>query len=1284
MAGLSALTAAASSNDADRKGDAQVADAYARGSGGGLVWTIGTKSIEMTFDGRNGSFRLVSFSNKSCDPPLEYVDPKTAAAPFALDSESFGRKPAGAPSAAQADSRWTLKAATARQATSGGRPAVQLDLTLTRGDILAQFHVLAFPGTSILRQWVEIENAGSRPLGLKSPVAARFQLRGDQSTSYLHSWLAGGYATADQGKMYQKPVTSPYGRKLVGSGTANFVPWMALHRSAGSKDGLFVALEYLGTWSLAVDHEAAGSLTATAGLPELKACVLQPGQRLEMPWVTFGVFRDGLDAMAASLYDWQYEYLWDYTNADYYARSRCVTWWFSCSRNLQEQFTARLANLDMNTSDAMRSMGYEMLWDDAGWSSFPGDGLPPNAYGSVFSQTCEGPDFSQTQRYLQKTGMRWLLWFAGRPSAGVLDSKIGAWGDFEWRTDAVGFPNMAADKSFRAEVKRFLDVHSGSSFHTCSGGSTYAHTFEIGGRYSSYNYLSDLGRGPYTNHYFSYLEPPDKWGDILVSIASIYGKKDGSSVGLPAGAIPRPEDLRYVKESGRGMLTAVPSPYWGRLPAEDTELARRDMELYRFFRREGLAGRWSYVFHPTVQGDQEYYYFQRTSHDRRKACIILTHRAENPVLVRPHGLLPEAKYVVGFDSTQATTERTGADLMTAGIAIENQKPGELIYLNLPNRPGSGQDKTAPQSPGRVLVRRETNIGHGGIGVYWSPGVDNNWISYYEVRRDGRILEKVAIGNYYFDRAEGWSNAHEYAVRTIDGDGNASDWRVAEPTTDEPLIFAALGGHFAQAGRDGWSAETTANSQTFTPMTWVPPAKNPAADFGGTPNQRGGVEGYWEGPGGARIGRGWQQASKTEGCVRTWTAPKAGTVHIVGRAMREYYHRSLGGLLKVTVLHGRQQIWPEMGGATVALGDLTGVAHNVTRNVAAGDAIRFVLDKGTVPENDLIAWMPAIVYDETNAVTIKAAVVRILCGAKTPYTDRCGNFWAADQHFAGGESVSTAEKIEDASPTPEDQPLYQNGRTGKDFSYSIPVPTGLYAVRLKFAEPKHPWMFERPIDVDVNGQRVLTDFDIVQAAKGPRRAVERTFHNVVPNAEGTIAIRFAAGKSPRGASDDAMVQAIEVLPEQKPAIRIKAGSEAEFVDWKSCLWTADAHFSGGTAIKSAAPVLHASPTLYDQELYRTARSAKTFSYTLAAPPGLYTVHLKFAEMWLPRVGERPMDIAINGRLVRKSWDPASAAGRTGMATDLRIDNITPDKDGHIVIGLHATGVNDAILQAIEIE
>ena len=400
-------------------------------------------------------------------------------------------------------------------------------------------------------------------------------------------------------------------------------------------------------------------------------------------------------------------------------------------------------------------------------------------------------------------------------------------------------------------------------------------------------------------------------------------------------------------------------------------------------------------------------------------------------------------------------------------------------------------------------------------------------------------------------------------------------------------------------------------------------------------------------------------------------------------MREYYHRAQGGPLGVKLLHGQKQMWPEKDWATVAVGDLTGVAHDIQLDVAAGDVVRFVLDKGTVPEHDLIAWMPRIVYDEAT-VPASSAVVRILCGAKSPYTDRCGNVWAADQHFAGGESVSTKDRIEEAFPTLDDQPLYQNGRAGKDFSYSIPVTTGLYAVRLKFAEPKHPWMFERPFNLDINGQQVLTDFDIVQTAKAPRQAVERTFRNIVPNADGKIVLHFTAGKTRQGTSDGAMVQAIEVLPEQKPAVRINAGSEVRV----SSIGTVA--FGPRTRICRAERPSNPPCRSFMRRRRSTIRSctARPDRPKRSATPlprrRVCTRCISSSRSCGWRRGERPMDIEINGGLVRKAWDPASAAGRTGMAIDLRFDNITPDKDGRIVVGLRATGANDAILQAIEIE
>jgi hypothetical protein len=85
-----------------------------------------------------------------------------------------------------------------------------------------------------------------------------------------------------------------------------------------------------------------------------------------------------------------------------------------------------------------------------------------------------------------------------------------------------------------------------------------------------------------------------------------------------------------------------------------------------------------------------------------------------------------------------------------------------------------------------------------------------------------------------------------------------------------------------------------------------------------------------------------------------------------------------------------------------------------------------------------------------------------------------------------------------------------------------------------------------------------------------------------------------------------------------------------------------------------------------------------------PPGLYTVHLKFAELWLKELGQRPLNIEINGHRVREFWDPATAAGKVGMAADIRQEDVAPDKQGHITIHVSAAGREEAILQAIEIE
>lgn len=1224
--------------------DVVVGDAYARGSAGGS-WTVGTKAVEMTYECKDGLLKLVSFRNELTNPAREYVSKDSAVSLFSLHGDDA------------ADGPWILEEGTAVRATVGGRPAARLELSLARRGLRVTMCVIAYPGTSVLRQWIELHNTGTKPIAANARPFS-IGLNSEDAASLTQYWMVGGNSAADHGMMHSAPMSPSYHKTLEAQATGSLMPWTAFQRRDTPGDGWFLALEYLANWKLAMDYEPSGAAVLAADIPDLSAVQLAPGQKIDLPPITIGAFAGSLDDMARRSYDWQYEYEWDYTNMDFYARPKWAVPWFYCAQNIQEQFGERLAYLDMQADD-LRAMGFEMLWDDAGWALHRG--WPEDSYSNVFKQNYEGPDFSLTLRYLAKMGMGWLAWLMGRPSSGVMDNKIGSWGSFEWRTDAVSFPDWAADKDMRQKIVYFLDNHPRCSFHTCSGGSHYSHTFEIQ-RFANTNYFSDYGRGEQTNYYFSYIEPPDKWTDIIE---------------------PWKTKGKYSPETARTTLTMV--PFWGlHASPDDQESLRKDLETYHYLLREGVAGRWSYMFHPAIQGDTEFYYSQRTSRDRTKACIILKHKAPAEIVVFPRELLSEHKYVVGFDSTKETTLRTGADLMANGIAIKSQPAGELIYLGLPGRPRGGSDKIVPKAPGTVLARRESNIGHSGVGVYWSAGSDDNWISYYEVRRGEDVIGKASVGTYYFDHSPGWDPNARYAARTIDGDGNASPWTEAEPTKGEPLTANALGSLFSERGREGWFADTTTDGLTYTPMTFIRPAKTSSADEGGSPNTHGGVEGCWEGAGEARIGRAWQQASKDAACVRTWLAPQSGTVRIIGRVMKEWYRQDKGLPLSVRILQGNKQIWPESGWAKVGLNDLVGLTHDLTVNVVAGDAIRFVLDKGSDPENDIIGWTPRIVYTQDAVASDKASVVRILCGADKPYTDHTGNVWSEDRFYAGGRAASTREPIAAALPTEHDQALYQSGRRGKDFSYSIPVERGLYTVRLKFAEPKYEWIYERPFSVSVNGSQMLRDFDICQDVRGFRKADERVFRYVAPNADGRIVLRFTGGFDPVQKTDQAIVQAIEVLPEFKPAVRIDCGSDADFTDWSSFIWSADSHFIGGKPIRSTSALTQASPTPYDQAIYQTARTGKALSYSLELPPGLYTVHLKFAELWLSEMGKRPMDIEINGHMMRKGWDPGIAAGELGMAADIRQEHITPDKDGRITIRVTAVGPNDAILQGIEIE
>jgi hypothetical protein len=156
------------------------------------------------------------------------------------------------------------------------------------------------------------------------------------------------------------------------------------------------------------------------------------------------------------------------------------------------------------------------------------------------------------------------------------------------------------------------------------------------------------------------------------------------------------------------------------------------------------------------------------------------------------------------------------------------------------------------------------------------------------------------------------------------------------------------------------------------------------------------------------------------------------------------------------------------------------------------------------------------------------VIRVAAGSKTDYTDREGNVWHADTAYTGGRVAVNSPPLPIAGTS--DTLLYNSERFGGDatgnptaFRYALAVDDGPYTVTLKFAETYAAINAagKRRFNVSIDGQQVLTEFDIFASA-GANTAIDKVFDVDVQG--GTLTIAFSPGsvQSPK-------VDAVAVVP-----------------------------------------------------------------------------------------------------------------------------------------------------------
>lgn len=178
-------------------------------------------------------------------------------------------------------------------------------------------------------------------------------------------------------------------------------------------------------------------------------------------------------------------------------------------------------------------------------------------------------------------------------------------------------------------------------------------------------------------------------------------------------------------------------------------------------------------------------------------------------------------------------------------------------------------------------------------------------------------------------------------------------------------------------------------------------------------------------------------------------------------------------------------------------------------------------------------------DTTTPVTVAAAPasLRVYTG-KTAYTDSQGNAWTPDATAsssfteAGGmlNQPVPPPAISGSSGTTEADPaLYQSERFGSSFTYTFnSLLSGYYQLTLKFAELTWTAAGIRLFNVSINGQQVLTNFDVFQQAGGQNIAFDQIFSNVAPTSQGQIVVQFTGVNTAK--DPEATISAIEIDPQ----------------------------------------------------------------------------------------------------------------------------------------------------------
>jgi hypothetical protein len=346
----------------------------------------------------------------------------------------------------------------------------------------------------------------------------------------------------------------------------------------------------------------------------------------------------------------------------------------------------------------------------------------------------------------------------------------------------------------------------------------------------------------------------------------------------------------------------------------------------------------------------------------------------------------------------------------------------------------------------------------------------------------------------------------------------------------------------------------------------------------------------------------------------------------------------------------------------------------------------------LPQKGQVSPGPVLAIDSPVPPALSSEVLIMAGSSAKSYTDQLGHVWSGDRYYKGGEPWAVSYRHISRTDDPQ---LFLTSRQGRDFVYEIPLPPGLYELRLYFAETFYGGgnregggESSRIFDVIANGAPILTEFDPLSDAGGSNTADIRVFSGVSPAADGKLHLEFQSRWQLKSIASVNAIQIVRTGRRSMMPIRLVAADSA-IEDQEGNLWLPDQSVEGGRRREFTETVTNTN----DPELYQSERYGN-FSYAIpVSANNTYTLTLHFSEHWwgIPdfggppdaAIGRRVFDVFCNGVYLLQDYDIFKQAGGSLRAVSVTVHGIKPNHQGKIQLSF-VPAKHYASIDALEIK